>query len=310
MLQLVWDMETGDPDDYLTLLWLLGHPGINLKAVTVTPGSPEQIGVVRHALSMFHEDIPVGSFLYDETWANPQQWKKSEGIRKSHVSKWHYNNFGKIPPSYDAQPGWQVLHENCDAETTLLTGGPLRNLGAALSRSKGDNSIFEVGRLVAQGGFAGEGVVPADKQLEKFKGMTYCPTWNLGGDPHSALMALSSPEIHSRYFVSKNVCHGVYYNKSLHALLEPYHQTNPALTVIYNTMTNYLRKKSQGKKFHDPLAACCAVDPSIATWAEVELLYVQGKWGSELADDTQTWIITDLDHDRFVDTLFMHNLPE
>ena len=32
----VWDMETGDPDDFLTLLLLLGHPQVNLKAVTVT----------------------------------------------------------------------------------------------------------------------------------------------------------------------------------------------------------------------------------------------------------------------------------
>ena len=33
----VWDMETGDPDDFLTLLMLAGHPQVNLRAVTVTP---------------------------------------------------------------------------------------------------------------------------------------------------------------------------------------------------------------------------------------------------------------------------------
>lgn len=309
MLDLVWDMETGDPDDFLTLIWLLGHPSIHLKAVTVTPGSPEQVGVVRYALSLFHADIPVGSFLYDETWENPRTWEASKGLRKSHVSQWHYKTFGNIPLSLDAQPGWQVLHEACDAQTTLLTGGPLKNLGAALSRAKGDASIFEVGRLVAQGGFAGEGVVPPEKQLDKFKGMTFCPTWNLCGDPHSALMALTSPNIHARYFVSKNVCHRVYYNKPLHSLLKPIRTTNPALEMIWDAMEQYLRKKSQGKKFHDPLAACCAVDPSIATWAEVELMYEQGKWGSQLAEETNTWIITDLDDEAFIETLFMQNLP-
>ena len=48
----VWDMETGDPDDFLTLLLLLGHPQVNLKAVTVTPGTREQVGLVRQALAL------------------------------------------------------------------------------------------------------------------------------------------------------------------------------------------------------------------------------------------------------------------
>ena len=58
----VWDMETGDPDDFLTLLLLLGHPQVNLKAVTVTPGTREQVGLVRQALAWFERDIPVGAY--------------------------------------------------------------------------------------------------------------------------------------------------------------------------------------------------------------------------------------------------------
>ena len=60
MFDVVWDMETGDPDDYLTLLLLLGHPEVHLKAVTVTPGSPDQIGLVRETLDWFGRDLPVG----------------------------------------------------------------------------------------------------------------------------------------------------------------------------------------------------------------------------------------------------------
>jgi hypothetical protein len=44
-------METGDPDDFLTLLLLLGHPQVHRRAVTITPGSPQQVGVMRAALS-------------------------------------------------------------------------------------------------------------------------------------------------------------------------------------------------------------------------------------------------------------------
>ncbi len=63
MIDVVWDMETSDPDDFLTLLLLLGHPEVNLKAVTVTPGTPAQIGLVNHAISnLFGLDIPIGAY--------------------------------------------------------------------------------------------------------------------------------------------------------------------------------------------------------------------------------------------------------
>lgn len=48
MIDVVWDMETGDPDDFLTLLFLIGHPNVNLKAVTVTPGTLEN-GIAKRA---------------------------------------------------------------------------------------------------------------------------------------------------------------------------------------------------------------------------------------------------------------------
>lgn len=41
-IDVIWDMETADPDDFITLLLLLGHPLVNLKAVTVTPGTKDQ----------------------------------------------------------------------------------------------------------------------------------------------------------------------------------------------------------------------------------------------------------------------------
>lgn len=34
----IFDMETQDPDNFLCLLFLSSHPCINLKAVTITPG--------------------------------------------------------------------------------------------------------------------------------------------------------------------------------------------------------------------------------------------------------------------------------
>ncbi len=279
-------METGDPDDFLTLLLLADHPRIRLRAVTVTPGTPDQIGLVRWALARLGKsDLPVGAFDLDRD--------------KQCVSGWHYKVYGNIPPSRDAAPGAEVLLAVCDASTTLITGAPLRNLGAAIRADRG----LVLGRLVTQGGFAGEGVVPPAHQLAKFAGLATCPTYNLNGDPRSAELALAYPGIGVRRFVSKNVCHGVAYDHAMHARLAAVREARPSLALIWQGMDAYLRKHPGGKKFHDPLAACCAIDEQIGTWAEVELYRDAGGWGARPCAGTRTWIIVAYDHERFVRTL-------
>jgi pyrimidine-specific ribonucleoside hydrolase len=290
MIDIVWDMETQDPDDFLTLLLLLGHPDVHLKAVTVTPGSAAQVGLVRRALAWFGRDLPVGAFHL--------------GHPKDCVSAWHYRAYGQVPPSRAAEPGAEVLLRHCDGHTTLLTGAPLKNLGAAirLDADRGGNAL-RIGRWVAQGGFAGEGVVPRECQLEKFRGMTTCPTYNLNGDPKSALAALQAAGIGVRRFVSKNVCHGVVYDQEMHQRIEAVKGRSLSLGLIWKGMEAYLGKEPGGKKFHDPLAACCAIDESIGNWAEVELYRESGAWGSRLRPSSGTWIITGYDHEQFLNTL-------
>ena len=50
------DMETGDPDDLLNLMWLAGHPAVRLVGVTVTPGSPAQLLFVQRTLQMVYKE--------------------------------------------------------------------------------------------------------------------------------------------------------------------------------------------------------------------------------------------------------------
>lgn len=288
-LKIAWDMETSDPDDFMTLLLLLGHPRVDLRSVTITPGSPAQVGLVRWALRTLGRDIPVGAH--------------DLGHPKPCVSQWHYNAYGEVAPSRDAEPGHEVLLRTLDADTILVTGAPLKNLGDALRRVDAGQLPFTLGQLVIQGGFAGDGVVPPEKQLEKFRGRSTCPTFNLNGDPKSALLALAHPGIRARRLVSKNVCHGVVYDAALHARMTAVKDRSPALALIWHGMERYLDGRPGGKIFHDPLAACCAIDPTIATWAEVEVYRACGEWGSRLSPGTGTRIIVDLDRERFVDVL-------
>lgn len=310
MIDVIWDMETGDPDDFLTLLLLLGHPEVNLKAVTITPGGADQVHVVRWALKEFgRADLPLGVYAHPAFhYANDM---KATGQAKHRVSRWHYDAFdipplGEMPPPGNPPSAVIILQQYVTDSTTLLTGAPPKNINAVL------NSITPLilGRWVAQGGFAGEGVVPPEKQLEKFQGKRTCPTYNFNGAPKQALAALESPNILERRLVSKNVCHGVYYDRDLHRKVrdrvlslpesEPLHK---ALGLIWMGMDYYLRKRPEGKKFHDPLAACCAINPDIGEWAEVELYREKGEWGARLCSGTGTWIIVDYDRALFEKTL-------
>jgi inosine-uridine nucleoside N-ribohydrolase len=285
--KMVFDMETSDPDDFLTLLLLLGHPRVDLQAVTVTPGSQDQIGVVRTALEWFGRHIPVGSF--DITRPN------------NHVSMWHRNVYGSMPLSGDAEKASSVLGRWCGEDVILVTGGPLKNVGAAI-RAYGLG--FKTQMIVCQGGFAGEGVVPTERQLDKFKRLKTCPTFNLNGDPKSAFLVLEHNNFGLRRFVSKNVCHGVYYDSEVHEMVRAIKDKSLSMSLIWKGMGYYLSKNKEGKKFHDPLAACCAIDPSIGEWAEVEIYRDRnGHWGSRLSPGTGTWIITGYDRTKFLKTL-------
>lgn len=286
MIDIVWDMETDDPDDFMTLLFLAGHPQVNLKAVTVLPGSSAQIGLVRHALhNWFDLDIPVGARNLD--------------AQKIAVSKWHYDAYGEIAPSRDALPAADVLIDCCDSKTTLLTGAALTNLRAAINASTVERRLI-VGRLVAQGGFAGEGVVPSELQLDKFKGINTAVTHNLSSDSKATLAVLGYDGISRRDFVSKNVCHRVVYDQTMHDHIAQIKQNSQSLSLIWQGMDVYLKQHPDGKMLHDPLAACCAIDASICTWAEVELYKSDNAWGSRLVPGSSTRIIVDYNHEKFL----------
>jgi len=267
------------------LILLLGHSEVNLKAVTITPGAEDQIGLVRKVLKDFKADIPIGAF--------------NIGHPKKCVSGWYHKVYGEFVPSKDAELGADVIYNNCNEDTTIITGAPLKNLGFAIEKYPD----LIAGRLVAQGGFAGQGVVPEDKQLDKFKGRLTCPTYNFNGAPGFAQTVLNFDGIKVKKFVSKNVCHGVYYNNELHKEIEIIKNKPKYLELIYSCMNKYLQKKSDGKKFHDPLAACAAINEDIITWKEVKLFRDKGEWGAKLCKGSNIWISIDYNRRKFVKTL-------
>jgi len=307
-LPICWDMETGDPDDVITLLLLAAHPDVELQAVTITPGSREQVRLVGWLLDQ------VG--LLGSVRLGATRWPAAAD-KKGCVKGQFYDNFGRLDVDV-CEDAADVLVQTCNENTTLLTGAPLHNLGAAIASGE-----FCLGRWVGQGGFAGEGVVPTEQQLDKFRGRYTCPTWNFGGDVGSAHAALACPEIKRKVLVSKNVCHDkrAAYTPDLNEMLSMeskkasvivgikdadqcfWQRRAAALGLLHKAMTADLRRRPQGKQLHDPLALAVALNEDVASLAEVEMFRNRGEWGARLTPGSETWIATSFDQERFHEAL-------
>lgn len=284
---IVFDMETSDPDDALTLCLVATHPAVVLRAVTVTPGTRAQVGMVKHLLARAGRgDVPVGA-------RNPSSEKES-------LSVFHTKWLGPLAPSEPDALAHELLASVLlqFPEATLLTGAPLQNLRLLLEQ----HPEARLRRWVAQGGFAGDNLVAPEHRLAKFEGRRTCPTFNFNGDPKGALLALSSERVGRRELVSKNVTHGVAYDEAFHERMRPHRSKTAGLALVFEAMERYLSAKPEGKLLHDPIAACAAIDPSIVTWAEVEMVRARGEWGAEPARGTHTFISVALDRERFFQT--------
>lgn len=147
--------------------------------------------------------------------------------------------------------------------------------------------------------------MPEEHILTKFKNMEACTSANFGNEA-SITTLLSSPKIKQRILVSKNVCHGVSYDKTMHKYINNIQNKTPALELLWKGMDIYLGKKT-GKKFHDPLACAVIFDNKICEFREVEMYCTTVKgwkaWGCRLKNETNTWISISADKNKFLETL-------
>jgi len=286
-MNVAFDMETSDPDDVFTLCFLAGHPAVKLRAVTITPGSKQQIGLVKHVLKRLGLDIPIGARKPDHP--------------KSCVSEFHHKWFGKIEEAVPDGLGWEILSSACMSSFPLaiVTGGPLGNLGDMIANGR----IHELRGLIIQGGFAGDNVTKPEHRLPKFAGRETAPTFNLNGDVKSAWAVLAYPKVASRRLVSKNVCHGVIYDQPMHERMKPFRHVSAGIGMMIEGMEIYLKNKPEGKIFHDPLAACVAIEPEVCEFREVAIYRIKGEWGSKLESGTKTWISTAVNRELFEQVL-------
>jgi inosine-uridine nucleoside N-ribohydrolase len=256
------DIETADPDDLFMLAIIANHPKVNLKAVSVFPGGLDQVSLVKHVLNIVgRKDIKV--------FCNPL----SDG--KDRVSIFYERWLGKID-SYQYDGTLDDLAEVIDEETTLLTGGPLKNILYLY----GKGAKYKL--WTCQGGFVGESIYKelGLTSMDKFKGKEKVATFNLNGCVDAAKILLSTEDMLGENakdmfkeirMVGKNICHSFVYEakdvdsipKEISKGIELFYSGADLIcrTGKQSSQEAPLRTKGQVKAMHDLLAMAYHIDP-------------------------------------------------
>lgn len=113
-------------------------------------------------------------------------------------------------------------------ESIIFSGGPPFNLVSALK----EHPDLHFNLWVAQGGFAGDNLVPLEHRLAKFNGKETCVSANWM-NTEAIDFLLSTPQISKRLVISKNVCHGISYDKNFHTQVQKVPKKSLGLELIY-----------------------------------------------------------------------------
>lgn len=293
-LPLVYEMETGDPDDFWTLLWVADHPCIDLRAVMVTPGGRDQCQLVQWALQQCNPACPIGIVQ------NPAWWSSFDGARKR-VAPYHYKAYGTvmqdISPTVQYGP-WLLQDLLRRTDLTYLAGSPPKVLGEASRRGLPAGRRL---RWVQQGGFAGDSLVAPAHRLSKFAGRETRPSYNVGGAPKQVMRLLSDSRVSERHFISKNVCHGVRYEKPVQL---PQTARTGLRLMAHGMNHHYWSRGRRGKALHDLVAAVYALNPNVCRMSpEVQIYRKRDKWGARPKASTNTWISVEFHRGVFLTEL-------
>ncbi len=265
-----------DPDDLFAILYLIAA-GVDISAIVITPGDPDQIAIAKLMLELVERsDIPVGAFKPDST-------KLSSGS-VHHVL---LSRYGQSKQAKADGRGVDILKATAKAGDDLLVLGPLSNVGAYLSVHS-----CPWQRAVMQGGFVPYSIYSPSTRLPAFEGKEWMPTFNLNGDRRGAERFLSSSMEIS--MVGKNVCHTMVFDDS--RCSNVHHCTNGAAALFLEAA----HLLTGSKRFHDPVAAVCYLHPQVGTWIAGKTIKMDAGWTTTLGEGGPfDAILVDLDRDAF-----------
>jgi pyrimidine-specific ribonucleoside hydrolase len=258
-------------EDMFAALFLLSHPNVDLRAITVSgtgeahcePGVRNALGLV--ALSG-HKQIPVACGRETPLAGEhefPAEWRKAadEAYGVTLPKRGTASNLSASDLMID-------ILQNSDEPITIVAVGPLTNIAEVIQKDPTiTTNIKEVyimgGAVNIEGNVGQSGVGIQNKYAE----------WNIYIDPNAANIVLNAgvPTI----LVPLDATGDVPVTRNFYKALEKSLNT-PSSNLIYNMLTANLDfVDSGGFQFWDSLTAAIFTDPSIAAFEEVELTVVE-----------------------------------
>lgn len=271
----------GDVDDFFTLCYLLAT-GTKIDAITLVPGSNDQVGLVKGLTRACGLDIPVGVSK-----------AKPSGVSGFHLDV--MNAFGWKPCEPDGL-GIDIIKSVANSETEFFVIGPATSVGGFLSK----NPDFSCQKATMQGGFLPYHLHEPKVKLEKFENVSFIPTFNLNGNRPAGVSFLSA-NIARRQMVGKNVCHTVVYDKTRFERIKYQNVDHAAKGYFILAMGMYL-DRHDSKKFHDPTAAVCHLHPEIGEWVRGRTVKEQSGWTTTL-DPEGDYVLGGVDYEKLFEYL-------
>lgn len=280
-MSLIIETDLGhDPDDLFAILWLIAA-GIDISAIVITPGNPDQIRMAEFIRTETSTDFAIGAAKLGQT-------KLSSGS----VHHALLNHYGwSLRGDDDVLLGVDVIREfRTSRADELLIIGPPFNVGAYLSAPYS----YPFAHATMQGGCVPYSYYQPLVVLDPFLGKDWMSTFNLNGDRRGAERFLSAP--FPRRMVGKNVCHTI--------VFEPQHQLSFFAPPPNRAAELFLEAGTflgRDKKFHDPVAAVCHLRPEIGVWKTGKTVKRESGWTTVPGDDQ---VLVDLDRDAFWEYLY------
>lgn len=268
----------GGVDDAVALWWALTAPGVDVVAITTVHGNVgvEQAttNVCRILEAAGRGDVPVGVGAADPLGPVPDL-RPADFIHGADG----LGNTNRAPASFGAGPdsATELLRRHAAADVTVVTLGPLTNIGHLLTEDPG--WAGRIGRLVVMGGtVAGPG--NALPQAEA----------NIAHDPRAAAIVARAAWAHPPLLVGLDVTNAATLDETELALLAE--ERNAAARFVAEPLAFYARyggtfAASGVTTCHDLVAVLAAARPGIVTGPVLPLAVQDSPgpaWGATIAD--------------------------
>ena len=258
-------------EDMFSTLFLLSHPNVDLRAITVSGTGEAHCGPgVRNALGLValsgHEDIPVACGRETPLAGDhefPAQWRQAAD-----------DAYGVAIPTGGAASDLSAsdliieVLQNVDESVTIVAVGPLTNIAEAIQKEPEITTSIEAiyimgGAVNVEGNVGISGVGIQNEYAE----------WNIYIDPSAANIVFNSgvPLI----LVPLDATRDVPVTRDFYKTLGN-NRSTPTAQLVYDMLTANLDfVDSGGFQFWDSLTAAIFTDPSIANFEEMELTVVE-----------------------------------